>query len=460
MRNRTPTISTVVPTIAIAVVSYKRPDVITQTLQILRKTYPTFPIYVADQNGHRQNHDLYESCSATVFWLDYDVGLSASRNWLFTNIAEDYILLIDDDDVPLPQSDEGLLASLACSISKEPDWLVVGGNRVGKEFFHFQLSRTQERWNELVGKLPAADPIGTPGLPCQLIEADTVHNFALFSRKRLVEWNLLWDEKLKILEHEDYYLMVKKFRERTGKGKVFYCDILRAREIPHRQTKDYRLDRIRPQLLNYVANKWNLDSFHYQASQQKWRRVWLNEKAWLREVLKLIADQVTDFNGRVIQSDRVNEVSSLDLSESHAQVNANITLWISERELRAFESRLAAVGFRFVHTEGYPPQNVRWELVAPGPPQTKWLFDPVHVKMDVLLYPSTKKAIPASEHIHHIQTPNFANPSMGPVASFRSRIYRTLVLTRQNGIGSGILTSLHRYLKSRRKALSAREISG
>ena len=439
------------PTIAVALVSYKRPDVISQTLHILRKTYPNLAIYVADQNGHRRNHDLYEACGATVFWLDYDVGLSASRNWLFTHIAEDYILLIDDDDVPLPQSDERFLATLADFIDKEPDWLVVGGNRIGKEFFHFQLSRSEGKWNELVGKLPEGDPLDTPGSPCRLVEADTVHNFALFARKRLVEWNLLWDETLKILEHEDYYLAVKEFRERTGKGKVFYCDTLQAEEIPHRQNKEYRLDRIRPQLLNYVASKWNLDSFRYQENHQKWRRVWLNEKSWLREVLELIEDKAHHFRGEVLNSRDTDAVASQDSSESDTNQKGAITLWIGKRELKRFESSLAGIGFRFVDAEGHPPQNVTWKLVAPGPPQTKWLFKPVSVHINICIRPSRLNVKPARKESSGPEVPRFTNPPVGPASPFRSHIYRTLLLMRRNGIWAGLLAPSRRHMKLKAK---------
>jgi len=434
--------------IAVAVVSYKRPEVISQTLQILRITYPNLSIYVADQNGHQENQDLYKSCGAIVFWLDYDVGLSASRNWLFTQIREKYILLIDDDDVPLPQSDEAFLLTLARILEKEPDWLVVGGNRVGKDPFHLCLSRTEGEWNELFGKLPDGKSSQIPGSPYALIEADTVHNFALFSRERLIEWNLLWDENLKILEHEDYYLGVKKFRERTGKGRVLYCENLKAEEIPHRQTDEYRRDRVRPQMLNYVANKWNLDSFRYEVSPQKWRGVWLNQEKWVLEVFKLINNEARELRGQILESGGAKAVPATKSAGTGLNRKLELALQIGKRDLERFEKRLATSGFRFVDTDGFPPQRVTWALIAPVPPGTKWLFDPVRVLLHIDALPSRKKANPSENKSKGDRLSCLKTPRRGALGIVRSLTYRTIVLTRRNGIVPGFFAPLGRYLKS------------
>jgi hypothetical protein len=179
--------------IAFCITTVEREHCTQNLIKSIRSYYPEAKIYVADQSNG--NYD------AKVFKMDYDCGLSYSRNFLWRNTDEPYKLLLDDDFIFTGHTKIERFRTLI-----EYADIVCGSVRERGSIRNYEYDLRIEG-DTLYYDPPKAPKQVIEGLTCQQVQL--AMNFGLFKAN-----TDNWDDNLKICEHTDYYLRFK--------GKLLY----------------------------------------------------------------------------------------------------------------------------------------------------------------------------------------------------------------------------------------------
>lgn len=202
--------------VTVLIVTFNRPEHLGRCLVSVAKFYPKMRILVADNGSQRAN--LKGQPRLDYEKLPFDCGLSKARNHLLAKVRTKFFLLLDDDMILTPFT--RIHELLRAAIDEELD--VVGGmpvNGHGVQHFEGMLDREAGTLHNLPRFTREEDG---------LYRCDVVMNFFL-GRTGAVR-RVHWDPKLKMGEHEDFFLRAQ------AKGlKVAY---LPAVSICHHQNSD------------------------------------------------------------------------------------------------------------------------------------------------------------------------------------------------------------------------------
>lgn len=355
------------PLFAFGVVTFRRRDVVSQTLPHLRAQFPHVPIYVADQNGDKDNLELYEKVGAEVLWLDFDAGLSKARNELMRSIEKDYVFLIDDDDVIAGGWDQSFIDELCGLLEQNADWIVISGALKGRKTKHKRFEFQSDDESSLM-LVDSADEVKVSfrGRDVSLVEADYVLNFGLFSRIRLLERGFRWDEELKIMEHLDFFLGIWRANRTGVQARVFFFSELEGQQIARTSDGTYADFRQRRDFSNIVARKWGI-RYVVHGSSGNSRTLLSRDESW-REALSRVSTILDSLNLKWW----VSNGTLLGLvREGHFlahDTDMDITLQVRPEQLRELETRVRTAGFRIARCWGRPGAGLEWALffVEPG----------------------------------------------------------------------------------------------
>jgi hypothetical protein len=160
--------------------------------------------------------------------MPYDVGVTASRNQLLREVAEDYFILCDDDFVL------GAKTSFQDALEifdAEPNIGVIGGRLYDFDGEHelirnWELFLYYDQSQKLLFSIPIyeAAPRARELCGIRYFLCDAVMNFAIF-RRSIFSSEIKWDERFKSNgEHEDFFLNLKL----NSSVKVAYLPTLEA----------------------------------------------------------------------------------------------------------------------------------------------------------------------------------------------------------------------------------------
>ena len=195
------------------ITTFLRPQAVERLLMSIAKYYPNANVYVADQNltldrafYKRMREELQAAGLVkrlSVTQLEYDCGLSYARNYLVKATPNKYKLILDDDFIFTEKTDIGKFVTL---IESKPTVGIVGGlvkqNNVEINFeFNIQIEKGTVTHISDGNKWKDLDGIKYKHTGCVL-------NFALI--KKDVFQHVQWDPNLKVTEHLDFYLKLKK----------------------------------------------------------------------------------------------------------------------------------------------------------------------------------------------------------------------------------------------------------
>lgn len=195
-----------------------------EAIRVIRRDFPSARIVVVDQNRETSAaREFYESYNVDVFYVDYDIGLSAARNLLFRSCETPYFFMLDDDVVEIPTKE--MRASLDV-IRADGRVLVVGGRyaKISVQQDGTKIRKINPPFNYLIERRPEAnlaiffDHSLLEGMSLPPYDrddryrvSDIVENFALFNVAKYNNVGLQWDERLKIVsEHLDFYINAKE----------------------------------------------------------------------------------------------------------------------------------------------------------------------------------------------------------------------------------------------------------
>lgn len=197
--------------VTILVKTFQRPQTVNQAIKRIRLFYPSIKIFVADDSQHPT--EIRDS-NTQVFRLPFDSGLSAGRNLLLSKLETPYFLLMDDDNSfnrltklerMLEILQKNTLDILSCLIFERSLRKKELYRKLLKDYcMNFEL-------NEGVLKFQAIYHQELED--CTL--CDIVGNFFI-ARTESVRQMGGWDQRLKVGEHEDFFIRAKDANLRVG----------------------------------------------------------------------------------------------------------------------------------------------------------------------------------------------------------------------------------------------------
>lgn len=180
--------------------TFKRKEACEKLVKSIRKYY-NYPILIANDDDEKLEID-----GAKVYHLDFDVGLSAGRNFLIKKVETKYFVLLDDDFVFTKETDINKFLELV----ENTDFDLIGGSlrEDGK-------IRNYEGTYEFKNRILKYDkePISTDEI---IPQYDFVFNF--FIARTDIFDEIGWDEKLKLAEHTAFFF------DHKGQMKIGYCE--------------------------------------------------------------------------------------------------------------------------------------------------------------------------------------------------------------------------------------------
>jgi GT2 family glycosyltransferase len=190
--------------VEILIKSFLRPETTVKCIRSIRQHYNN-RILVADDSNTLSASDLFEFDNVELHQLEYDVGLSAGRNYLLDRVTTPYFLLLDNDFM-IDQKDT--LENMLAILHKEDATLVSGTlwdygkphPRAFVGYFTFEHSMPNMNFYDM-NKIKFRSLNKKKYLACRFCE-----NFFLARKDNFDQYNIRWDDSLKHQEHEDFFI--------------------------------------------------------------------------------------------------------------------------------------------------------------------------------------------------------------------------------------------------------------
>jgi hypothetical protein len=254
------------PDMAFMFVTFLRPHCARRLIRSVRQYYPSMPIHVGDQSGPSDEMTaFYREHDVNYHFFPFDSGLGYCRSRLVEEIENPLILVGDDDYV---FTDKTSFAMPARILEDRREIGIVGGRLIDviKKRFRLKATRSVRQYEKLLHldrdkRLLTSTPIWVADPATGTVDGETFYycdvvlNFALCRRELFDDPDIRWDDRLKVCEHEDFFLQVKyhsPFKVAHYPG--FECDHLQ--DFP----RQYRRYRNRTELWRVVGEKWGIDA--------------------------------------------------------------------------------------------------------------------------------------------------------------------------------------------------------
>lgn len=226
--------------------TFERPKVCQRLIDSVRKFYPNVPIIVADDS--RQPNEYQ---NAHTLKMPFNVGLSKGRNELVDNVDTPYFLLLDDDFIFTPKTKIENFVQVLDHTHVD----LIGGKldniiRGKRKPYHWQRIFWKVD-NQLWLKHGKHYEISGVSV------CDTVLNFFL-ARTDVVR-ELRWDERLKVVEHTDFFLRAKLFGLTVGYTHSVVVDHKRHGGTPTYRKHRHAVGKHKRMMLN----KWGFKALRY-----------------------------------------------------------------------------------------------------------------------------------------------------------------------------------------------------
>lgn len=247
------------------ITTFERPKALERLLISIAKFYPMANVYVADQSKvfdrvfykklRRQIQGAGLIKRLSIDQLPYDCGLSYARNFLVSRTPNKYKLILDDDFEFTTETDIGKFVRILDDFKEVG---VVGGlvkqNGVDVNFeFNLEIKDKTihhqadgNRWKDHNG--------------IKYKRTGCVLNFALFRAELLNQ--VRWDNNLKVTEHTDFYLRLKK-----TSWHIFYTPDVVVDHPPVERSKEYKELRQRDTFLIMMFKKHGVNRMKYLNGQ-------------------------------------------------------------------------------------------------------------------------------------------------------------------------------------------------
>ncbi len=230
-------------------------------------------LYIADQgydNWSEEKRNFYkklEQDGHKIFKTPFNSGLAYNRNFLVEQSNEPYLMIIDDD---FKFTDKTDLVALIEILNHRKENGIVGGDISNRPSYHSEFLFEKKNNELFLQRITKVSPeqkvrVHSTGLNSEKDKfykyyyTDIVLNFFLVKREVLEEIPL--DNNLKIVEHTDHFLRIKK----NGNWKVCYYPDTTCEHIVGKNSDEYKNFRSNDVFVKMFLDKWNLkDMEHIQ----------------------------------------------------------------------------------------------------------------------------------------------------------------------------------------------------
>lgn len=258
--------------IALVFTTFSRLECCANFLESIRQFWgDEISIYLAVQGDSHLKYfykKMERRYKCTIFFVEDDAGLSASRNHLIANTVEPLIFLCDDDFIVNEFSRLDIALGM---FNERPEIDILGG--LVRNYYYSDLGHIDRKefsafnQNFLSGNLIKKDSCWM--IPSEykyankeyfdyrhyIKKQDTVNNFCLIDRRVFSEVNIQWSDDIKIMgEHEDFYLKVETAGDSVG---VFFTNALCV-DHDRRPAKNFNGKRSRLDGQVIFMKKWKL----------------------------------------------------------------------------------------------------------------------------------------------------------------------------------------------------------
>lgn len=201
--------------------AFERPKKLLELVESIRKHYPKLPIIIVDDSKTKLEHDWDDY--TTYKHVDYDIGLSEGRNVAVREVKTPYTLLLDDDFF----FTENTNIETFLDILENHEFDLVAGDVID-DGIQTRLFRgdLQIKENRLYLKYKVGNRKKS-----QYPEFDFVINFFLARTALLLQSP--WDKELKVREHEDFFVRLKKTKAKitfTPDVSIFHYPDMKKQE--------------------------------------------------------------------------------------------------------------------------------------------------------------------------------------------------------------------------------------
>jgi glycosyltransferase involved in cell wall biosynthesis len=224
--------------------TFERPLRLNRLVESIKNFYPGMRIIVADDSREpmaRKDVEYHK--------MPYDQGLSAGRNFLISKVKTKYFLLLDDDWVFVPET----RIQVMIDILENNDIDILAGDWSNSQPTICAVFVPNEDPSvlELASKEVERDKDFT--------YCDFTHNFLLSTPGAIRKFGG-WDEEIKVLEHIDFALRVKKSKRRlalTHKSAIHFTQTL----VTNEDSVDYKAHRRRKHFMELSMRKRGIRTF-------------------------------------------------------------------------------------------------------------------------------------------------------------------------------------------------------
>ena len=213
--------------VTFGITSFDRPELLSNLVHSIKRSYPSAKIIVAD-NGRRK---AILPADVTVFHLPFDIGLSATRNFLASKVRTRTMLLLEEDFLFLPTT---RVEPLLDVLSSDDEVGVVGGAMMGGDGHVSAFSMDIDIFRDTMYLHPSRHRHRVTRRGTAYRICDVTLNFALFRRRMLTDH--VWDERLKVGEHTPYFNELKKH----CRWRVASCPQSVVYHVPDQRNGTYR----------------------------------------------------------------------------------------------------------------------------------------------------------------------------------------------------------------------------
>jgi glycosyltransferase involved in cell wall biosynthesis len=185
--------------------SFMRPQVLTKCVEAVHLYYPKNRILVGDDSQYFDEAILAGFSNVEVYRFPFDIGLSAGRNRLLEKVNTEYFLLLDHDFIL--HDDKTIEKMLA--VATATDATIVGGlawdegAKAPRDYCGFF---TKEDGEYVLNYYDMEKIKYNRAGDVRYCECRFTQNFMLGRTADFRNRSIHWDDDLKLMEHEDFFI--------------------------------------------------------------------------------------------------------------------------------------------------------------------------------------------------------------------------------------------------------------
>lgn len=190
--------------VTVAIKTFERMDKAMQLVESINRNHPGVRVIVGDDGRGADKMEGGDKRGFHFVPLPYDVGLSQGRNILVKLVQTPYVLFLDDDFIV--QEPNSLLLLLHELHSGKHDIVAAKSPRCDTDYSgKMRIIRSRAGGTKLL-LTPQRDKVA--GSTCERV--DIVPNLFLAPAKLFQQDGLRWNRHLKLGEHEEFFMTVKR----------------------------------------------------------------------------------------------------------------------------------------------------------------------------------------------------------------------------------------------------------